>query len=114
MTDLTVFLRRCLDEDEAVADAVVEHLCNGGERGFSLDKGDLPEPVRQHILHTTPGRLRAEVEAKRRILDLTELEQTEDGGPLFLGGYGEAYWDVVRLLTTVFADRPGYDESWRP
>jgi hypothetical protein len=64
----------------------------------------------------------AEVDAKRRILDLhtparpgdpsygcpTCWEGAEDGGPM------DYPCPTLRLLALPYADRPGYQGSWRP
>ena len=89
MSDIVGFLRARLDEDEQLASY-------GG-------------PTNSWV-----ARLQAEVESKRQIVSLlTHLDYSEDGQPILLGGYGEAYWDVLRLIALPYADHPGYDPAWR-
>lgn len=116
--DLVTWLRAKLDEDERLAHAVSEHLAYGGPRGFGLGPGELPEPIRQFIWNGTPARVLAEVEAKRRRLDVLERlalnpHNDDDFG---LGLYGPDGFgaDLLRVEALPYADRPGYREEWRP
>ncbi|RAN92647.1 hypothetical protein GAR05_06139 [Micromonospora saelicesensis] len=63
----------------------------------------------EHIARHDPARVLAEVDAKRRILDLMM-----PGRPVYPGAYGQAYRDVLRLLALPYADRPGYRDEWKP
>jgi hypothetical protein len=63
--DLVAFVKRCLDEDERVA--------REGERywhGIRIESAT--EVEEDHVRRWDPARVLAEVEAKRRILDLYE------------------------------------------
>lgn len=104
MRDLIAFLRARLDEDERHVDAMDD---------FWLDTNDefTGDAVRRF---TDEKRVLADIDAKRRILGLYQLDFNDEGEPVCLGGYGEAYWDVVRLLALPYSDHPDYDESWRP
>lgn len=79
----------------------------------------------EHIARHDPARVLAEVEAKRRILDLASLAaQREAQKP----GYDTVarletalakvtapeLERVVRLLALPYADQPGYRDEWRP
>ena len=109
--DLVAWLRTQLDIDEA-SDWPHRPTCQG-RRPMPLPDGHpFAGPMSCNCDAAT--RWIADIEAKRRILDLTTLDTAEDGGPLFLGGYGEAYWDVARLLALPYADRPGYRPEWKP
>jgi hypothetical protein len=90
--DLITWLRAQLDEDERVARAFAARLD-------------------AHLFETGwgPARVLAEVDAKRRILDLMM-----PGRPVYPGAYGQAYRDVLRLLALPYADRDGYRDEWRP
>jgi len=113
MDDLVTWLRAQLDEDERVA-RTHGHLVVLA-RLDAVDRRWDPPAVTTHAEVWTAGRALAEVEAKRRILDLVDLHfDDETGRAVTLGGYGEAYWDIVRLLALPYADLPGYDEGWRP
>lgn len=56
----------------------------------------------------------ADIAVKRKILDLYQLDHDDAGRPVCLGGYGEAYWDVVCLLASEFDQHPDYDPAWQP
>lgn len=89
--------------------------------------------VSRHIVNWDPARVLAEVEAKRRILDLHEPRPSGSinrSGPTQCGycadlchsrsGLGcdspDAPYpcDTVRLLALPYADQDGYREEWRP
>lgn len=130
MSDLVTWLRAQLDEDERVAREailVVAESFNalgdrwlwggGGGKGVpldlfdALDVGEWMEPIGQHIARHDPAHVLADVAAKRAILDLFE-----DAGAtriLHVDAFG-VMREAVRHLAAVYADRPGYDESWRP
>jgi hypothetical protein len=59
-----------------------------------------------HAVRWDPARVLAEVEAKRRILDLVTPGD-------YFGGFGEAYVQVVQLLAQPYAGRDGWREEWR-
>jgi hypothetical protein len=68
-----------------------------------------------HIVRWDPARVMAEVAAKRQILDLCAPSgYREDGEAYYVGGYGEAYLDTVRLLALPYSDRPDYQPDWAP
>lgn len=69
--------------------------------------------VAEHMAAWDPARVLAECEAKRRVISLCQLDFNDDDEPIFLGGYGEAYWDTLRLIALPYVDRPGYREEWR-
>lgn len=87
--------------------------------------------VGQHLMHTSdPARALREVEAKRRLLDLHKpvTLHRAPGGQLPLQditaceydtnpdshGWADFPCDTVRLLTSVYSDRPGYRDEWGP
>ncbi|MEU4967752.1 DUF6221 family protein [Streptomyces smyrnaeus] len=135
--DLVTFLRARLDEDEQVARAThpvfqaweydtsvreVRDLGNGNE----LASGVLP-PYGAHIARHDPARVLAEVEAKRRIVDVHHVvggwqdEDLNDHGPgCEECGHSEEYSDrggwceTLRLLALPYAAHPDYREEWRP
>jgi hypothetical protein len=146
--DLTTWLRTQLDEDEriAIATAVAHHPAatwhlNGagdiedhqggyvacGPYGCGMDEDDSA-----HIIRWQPARVLAEIQAKRRILDLHPhlpvvqpiwpgLPSHEDDGPHRIGcqtckfSDTTTWWcDTVRLLALPHAGRPGYRDEWRP
>ncbi|QAY63124.1 hypothetical protein ET495_07550 [Xylanimonas allomyrinae] len=110
---LSAFLTARLDEDEARA--VAEELRRGSG---ALDETHAGEVERTF----TPARLKAEVDAKRRLLRLAyeatgldmdkDLERAvnarEDSGVAFVGER------MLQALALPYADHPDYDEAWRP
>lgn len=58
-----------------------------------------------HIARWDPARVLAEVQAKRRILDMVAPGD-------YIGGYGEAYVHVVHELAQPYAGQPGWREEW--
>lgn len=122
--DLVTWLRAQLDEEQARAqlldglrapspwrasgdafDAYVE-TADGTiieERG-----GTTYLAVAKHIAEHDPARVLAEVDAKRRILDLYEQAEYGDFARL------TALDDVIRLLALPYAERPGYRPEWAP
>lgn len=85
------------------------------------DFGALGGSRTSYLLRYQPRRLLAEIEAKRRILDnsrwATKEAQEIGGDPRVAALYEGrrlAFDSVVRWLAVPYADRPGYDEEWRP
>jgi len=86
----------------------------------------------EHIALHDPARVLAEVEAKRRILDLHEHRHDEWRASGWREAYtafgctschwneeytrvmGEGWCQTVRLLALPYSDRSGYNEEWRP
>lgn len=111
---VVTWLRAQLDEDERVARAVagsgrwVKYSEGGDGAAIETEPGGDPG---------APARVLAEVEAKRRILELYEWavarQALDPGDRLHLGERAVAE-QVLWHLAEPYADRPGYDESWRP
>ena len=158
--DLVTWLRAQLDEDERVAGSATsgpwtndDPLARDGVYspaidGFVVDceyvyMGPFTVHNATHIARHDPNRVLAEVEAKRRILDLHPHQRFAE--PPWLGEPRPAlvedpryvgcstcnnrtspfdathqevhpgWWcETVRLLALPYAANPGYDESWRP
>jgi hypothetical protein len=91
--DLVAFVRQHLDEDERVVNGSCLHIddCNGSGFGDRFDD----------------DRLLAEVEAKRRILDLCAPE-VDDG----TSGARIARL-TIHMLAQPYAGREGWREEWR-
>lgn len=70
--------------------------------------------VAPHIALNDPAAVLADIEAKRKILQSYHLDFNDDGEPICLGGAGEMYWDVLRILGAVFDSHPDYNQAWRP
>ncbi|MFE2832133.1 DUF6221 family protein [Streptomyces mirabilis] len=132
--ELVDFLRARLDEDEAAARAVPADLghswsdpgpwvmagSGGGGREAEVAKAadalemPLAEAVAHHIARHDPARVLAEVEAKRRIVDLTAGMLSAAKGDSEVDHYGglSAAEDTLRLLARPFRDHPDFDPSW--
>lgn len=121
MVELVEFLAARLDEDEQVARAADSKL------GYLVGAVDywFPEAERdeQHAVRHAPGRVLAEVDAKRRSVALHHAELVEAKSPdgddrAVLWCWecdGEAFpCRTLRLLALPYADHPDYDEAWRP
>jgi hypothetical protein len=114
MDDLVTWLRAQLDEDERVTRQVI---AEPGGFYIEAETEDVNVmTVGAYVYRWTPKRILAEVDAKRRILDEHRLVAADDvPGLVQCGLDGETMpCDHVRLLALPYADRPGYDESWRP
>lgn len=132
MVDLIAFLRARLDERERAAHAATPGPWSSGvdnvgdpyidganghliaDLPFCHGQDDRRELDAVHIASHDPAYVLADVAAKRRIVALCQVDFNDDGQPICLGGYGEAYWDVVRLLALPYADHPDYRQEWRP
>lgn len=99
MSDLVEFLRARIDEDRAAA---LAHGSSGPSRHL---RDVTPEPYGE------PGRVLAECEAKRAIVDgywpatLNDLDASDENTPVPL-------W-TIKVLAAVYADHPDYREEWR-
>lgn len=103
---LVEFLRARLDEDEAARGRIDDALSSA----LAAQMGRHVEP------YWTPARVRAEVEAKRRIVEhLRFVEEKSDWwSDMEVAGEMEDGWHTLANLATVYADHPDYDEAWRP
>ncbi len=137
MTDLIAFLNARLGEDERVAKlaagvpwvaatrmvhvdpAVIrENKLAYGRLGFVATVEHAVDLT--HIARHDPARVLADVDAKRRVIDLVTDGFTVDAvtpfdvGDEFDDGYIQAYRDIARLLALPYADHPDYREEWAP
>jgi len=65
--------------------------------------------IAPHIAAHDPARVLREIDAKRQMID--RYEEVRPHG----GDVTQEYQDfLLRLLASVYADRPGYREEWRP
>ena len=103
MSDLVEFLRARLDEDERRARLAL----NAGD-GF-LDAEPAEFWYDSEGRSWLPGRVLAEVEAKRRIIE-RDWSDLDDGW--YDGWYVQA--DTLKLLALPYADHLDYREEWRP
>lgn len=134
MDDLVQWLRAQLDEDEQIARAATAGpwaQSGIGEYGWGVsfsapgagveaDDSDQGRADADHIAAWDPARVLREIDAKRQLLDLHAPGETEyvDGDVCMacdVRGSAPFYpCKTLRLLALPHADRPGYQESWRP
>jgi hypothetical protein len=127
--DLASWLLEQIAADEQVARAAISegkpYFAVKGWASFDADLGDYvmfdwPPGSGEAPDVSLPARVLAECEAKRRIIELHDRPHecsTYDHN----GDIDNCTWvlqsedcSTVRLLALPYADRPGYDESWRP
>ena len=102
MDDLATWLRACLDDDERVARAAERFW-----HGVRVESATMAEE--DHVRRWDPARVLAEIDAKRRILDWVDEVSISRA----------VTWSFdpsrpLRLLALPYADRDGYQQSWRP
>ncbi|MFI6496887.1 DUF6221 family protein [Nonomuraea typhae] len=116
MDDLIAFLGARIDEDQLVAHAVIEHLVDGGERGFDFEH--LPLVVRHHVSRFGPGRALREVEARRELINEMEALLAASGDERLPHDVRESdsatAGIVLRLLSLPYSDHLDYKEAWKP
>jgi hypothetical protein len=119
--DLVEFLRARLDEERAEV-AALHKGCM--ERWYSAQElfkgwGPLDWDEAEHIATYGPGRMLAEVDAKRQLIDerADAVDLPGDPGddePEYAYGYARALDDALRLLALPYAGHPDYRQEWRP
>ena len=127
MDDLIAFLRARLDEREHIARAAAEetetrwhagheHLnegvsgADGSPVAYGPYEGVLSWEIRQHIAANDPGTVLADVNVKRRIIEVHQ------------GLHSCGFWEhddddpcpTLCLLALPFAGHPDYRQEWRP
>lgn len=123
MNDLVIFLRAQLEEDERGGGVEGDGhwectstgvLDLGGIEGFDgVVQG--PRDAIYHMARHDPARVLAEVEAKRRILDVAvALAETQGDGPVGERLMKDASDLLLAHLCSAYAGQPGYREMWRP
>ncbi|MGA4964533.1 DUF6221 family protein [Streptomyces pseudogriseolus] len=129
MDDLVQWLGQQLDEDERIARRAGDSFRQIGETGVIVaTEGDRAEEcasanwagVAEHIVAHDPARVLREIDAKRQIIALHH--QLEDAQEMLdfcatcdaTGKYPEYPCTTLRFLALPYADRPGYQDDWRP
>lgn len=114
MSDLAEWLRAQLDEDERVA---CEAAPDPSLR-WTDDSADAPpagwNPL-THIARWDPARVLAEVDAKRRLLNVyLEADNYYRDHRAAPAGELHGLWTAIQLIAAAYAGHPGYREEWRP
>jgi hypothetical protein len=130
MNDLVDFVRAQLDEDERVARAADAGRWLPEDKGITFEyraddfhEGEAQARLvadsranQEHIACWWPARVRAEVDAKRRIVDqcagLADMGFVGSEWPP--GDMSELAAQVLSMLALPYADQPGYRDEWRP
>ena len=125
MDELVEWYGQQLDEDERIARATTWEG-SGNKLGWELvasatidvggDEfyvGD--RTIANHMMAWEPARVLREIDAKRRMLERHAARYSEPAGGMICAHDGHR-WPCpdVRDFAAVYADRPGYKESWRP
>lgn len=140
MSNLTEFLLARIAEDEVAArEAItatgaewvvhrdgmhspgyVDIAAKGSGEWVTLDRdgiGSTLAPAAEHTARWDPARALAEVEAKRRLVELHRPEVFEDAPAEAFCTHDQrtsGLWPcpTMRLLALPYADHPGYDPAW--
>lgn len=129
MDDLVRWLGEQLDEDERIARAATPgpwklarqrgvEWVSSAEYWAVADCSDA-DPAREnaeHVAEWDPARALREINGKRRIVQLLAetIEASENyKGPDYYEGVAVCK-KTLRLLASVYADRPSYREEWAP
>lgn len=123
-SDLVVWLRAQLDEDERLARAAMASVsaepdASGEWPGWPWPSGGTSKiPWVVHCMAHDPARVLVEVDSKRKILDLHSVGRShrDDGKPVCGSCRKHRLYpcQVVLLLALPYAGRPGYLKEWAP
>ncbi|MEU5908895.1 MULTISPECIES: DUF6221 family protein [Actinomycetes] len=124
--DLVQFLKARLDADaawagdpEGVKDKAVRSTATYAGIPIQMASAALSAGIRMANGPADPHHVLADIEAKRKIIELCQAPLVEVTGPedrqrSFLPGEGEPWGlDVLKLLATPYADHPDYRKEWR-
>lgn len=134
MDDLVAWLTAQLDEDERLARSAVgvkgwcDELCTGrwrtGPGGVGVeddeyniivhDEGMPTAEQSEHIARHDPDAVLADIAAKRAIVEACRDDLAQRGDGALDGEVDRPTWDVLTLLASAYADRPGYRQEWAP
>lgn len=124
MDELVRWLGKQLDDDERAARAATPgpwHAQDGGVVSDDDEQWPVAETQsardredRVHIARHDPARVLREIDAKRRIIDQHKRYAAERRR--MMGGWDPQSDDspILAALASVYADRPGFREEWRP
>lgn len=128
--DLVAWLRVVLDEEDRRLvgsgdlgwltfrrpDGSMSHTeaaCRAGDEVWIVAAAERTGYASATVVHREADR-RADLEAKRRIVDVCETDLRQRGDGALVGDVDRPTWDVLCLLALPYADRPGYRVEWRP
>ncbi|MET9138876.1 DUF6221 family protein [Streptomyces parvulus] len=128
MDDLVQWLRAQLDEDERIANHTGQPSTSWqnfdmrGELRDDHSRGTVaycPLPsTRRHIARHDPARVLLEIDADRALLkEYASAQAAVDANAhpdMYDVGRAQGLEEAVRRRASARADRPGYQESWRP
>lgn len=123
MSDLVEWLTKVLDGDEEiVCTAATEHAIEHDHYGWAHIDWNGPEAEALGQLFS-PAAVLADIAAKRARIALHQVEWRQrpdheigDSDDPWCAACLDEAWPcpTLRLEVSAYADRPGYDESWRP
>jgi hypothetical protein len=102
MSELIEFLRARLDDDQEAVNWDEHPDPSTGTFLTFIGDGEIS---------TSTRRVAAEIDAKRRIIDLHSGDNDE---PCQTGNWVYEPCPTLRLLTLPYADHPDYQPEWRP
>lgn len=120
MKELVEFLRARLKDDKQVARKNTgDHgLGPGGFPDYRTYDGPDIDAADEFIFHFKPARMLAEVEAKRRIVDLHGLDHEcstyDHHGEIDNCSWVTGCCSTLQLLAVPYADHPDYNPAWAP
>ncbi|MFJ9374419.1 DUF6221 family protein [Streptomyces sp. NPDC101455] len=133
MTEQVQWLVKQFDEDERIARRVESSWRQIGETGVIVaSDGNRAEEcangnwtgIAEHIVEHDPERVLREVAAKRQLVQAHAKDDHFDGCTICDSGNNScgcmcgSHWtypcDTIKILALPYADRPGYQEAWRP
>jgi hypothetical protein len=110
--DLVQWLASCLDEDEAAAQDALKRTTTTRRRIGGEWVEDVVQPPEWRRSVWGPARVLREIDAKRDLLRFAE--GIHDHHETFTTGVAARLEETLRLFALAYADRPGFQESWRP
>lgn len=110
MDELVAFVRAALDDDERKVAAMERE--ERRVKTAPIFQGHPPDWLAGVDIFVSSARWRAEVEAKRRILDLWTMSDANAEFPNYDGGHATALEEVFGLLAQPYAGRPGWRAEW--
>ncbi|MGW3428902.1 DUF6221 family protein [Streptomyces melanosporofaciens] len=131
MDELVRWLGEQLDEDERIARAVEDRSApwdgqwmadgnsavrtyNGHVLFYRHGSGPLKPGLTDHVAEWDPARVLREIDAKRNILEEHRPSELAVYAPHGCPMCHKWPCPTIRWMASVYADRPGYHNEWRP